>query len=100
MAVKIVIRATLKGNDVGAIRKIHDEVTAATRHMAQEAGDISHHVYLNPQNHRDFLGVDEWKSPEAAAAFASSPQIKEFFGRMFEGMPEVTIWADSGWNQW
>ena len=58
MAVKIVIRATLKGNDVGAIRKIHDEVTSATRHMAQEAGDISHHVYLNPRNPRDFLGVD------------------------------------------
>jgi len=100
MAVKIVIRATLKGTDVGAIRKIHDEVTAATRHTAQEAGDISHHVYLNPQNHRDFLGIDEWKSPEAAAVFASNPQIQEFFGRLFEGTPEVTVWADSGWNQW
>lgn len=100
MAVKIVIRATLKGKDVEAIRKIHDEVTAATRHMAQEAGDISHHVYLSPQNPRDFLGIDEWKSPEAAQAFASSPQIKEFFGRLFEGQPEVTVWADSGWNQW
>jgi quinol monooxygenase YgiN len=100
MTVKIVIRATLKGKDVEAIRKIHDEVTAATRHMAQEAGDISHRVYLNPQNPREFLGVDEWKSVEAGQAFASSPQIQEFFGRLFEGEPEVTVWKDSGWNQW
>jgi hypothetical protein len=28
------------------------------------------------------------------------PQIKEFFGRLFDGPPEVTIWAPSGWNEW
>ena len=33
-------------------------------------------------------------------AFASNPQIQEFFGRLFAGPPEVTLWADSGWNKW
>lgn len=82
------------------IRKIHDEVTTATKEMALQAGDISHRVYLNPQDGRDFLGIDEWKSAEAVQAFSANQQIQEFFGQMFEGQPEVTIWEGSGWNEW
>ena len=99
MAVTITIRARLKG-DPASIQKIHDEVTGATKDMARQAGDLNHHVYLNPMDRRDFLGIDVWQSAEQAQAFAGSPQIQEFFGRMFEGEPEVRVWADSGWNQW
>jgi quinol monooxygenase YgiN len=56
------------GDHPEAIRKIHDEVTTATKEMALQAGDISHRVYLNPQDGRDFLGIDEWKSAEAVQA--------------------------------
>ena len=82
MAVTITIRARLKG-DPASIQKIHDEVTGATKEMARQAGDISHHVYLNPMDRHDFLGIDVWQSAEQAQAFAGSPQIQEFFGRMF-----------------
>jgi quinol monooxygenase YgiN len=97
--VSVLIRARLRG-DPTAARQLHDEVTAATREMALAAGDISHHVFLNPADPADFLGIDVWRSAEAVAAFASSPQIQEFFGRLFDGPPEVTIWAPSGWNEW
>lgn len=99
MAVTITIRARLKG-DASSIRKIHDEVTGATKEMARQAGDLTHVVYLNPQDNRDFLGMDTWQSAEQAQAFAGSPQIQEFFANMFEGAPEVTIWVESGWNKW
>jgi quinol monooxygenase YgiN len=88
------------GDHPEAIRKIHDEVTTATKEMALQAGDISHRVYLNPQDGRDFLGIDEWKSAEAVQAFSGDPQIQEFFAQIFEGQPEVTIWEGSGWNEW
>ena len=99
MAVTVTIRARLKA-DAGTIRKIHDQVTGATKAMARQAGDISHIVYLNPLDDRDFLGVDVWGSAEQVQAFSSNPQIQEFFGNMFEGMPEVKIWVDPGWNKW
>jgi quinol monooxygenase YgiN len=99
MAVLVTIKARLR-DDPDAIRKIHDEVTAATKDMAMQAGDISHRVYLNPQDRRDFLGIDEWQSAEAVAAFSADPQIQEFFGQMFEGAPEVTVYEGSGWNEW
>jgi quinol monooxygenase YgiN len=97
--VSVVIRARLR-SDQATAKELHDRVTGATREMAQAAGDISHHVFLNPADPRDFLGIDVWRSPDAVQAFASSPQIAEFFGQLFDGQPEITIWTPSGWNEW
>jgi quinol monooxygenase YgiN len=97
--VLVTIRGRLR-DDSEAIREIHDAVTTATKEMALQAGDISHRVYLNPGDGRDFLGIDEWKSTEAVQAFSANPQIQEFFAQMFEGVPEVTIWHGAGWNEW
>jgi quinol monooxygenase YgiN len=83
-----------------AVKQIHDKVTAAAKEMAVQAGDLTHRVYLNPQDGRDFLGIDEWQSAEAVQAFSADPQIQELFGQMFEGMPEVTIYQGAGWNEW
>ena len=47
-----------------------------------------------------FLGIDTWSSLEGLQSFAGSPQIREFFGKLFDGEPEVRVWVDSGWNQW
>src|SRR5262245_6191419 len=98
-AVTVTIRARLR-SDQATAQGLHDQVTGATREMAVAAGDLSHRVFLNPADPMDFLGIDEWKSAEAVAAFAGSPQIQDFFGQLFEGQPEVTIWVPSGWNEW
>jgi quinol monooxygenase YgiN len=99
MAVTITIRARLKDSPE-SIQNIHDQVTSATKDQARQAGDLTHVVYLNAQDRRDFLGIDTWQSAEQAQAFAGSPQIQEFFGQMFEGEPEVKVWTESGWNRW
>ncbi len=99
MAVTITIRGRLKG-DIKSMRAVHDQVTGATNDMAVQAGDISHAVLLNPGDERDFLGIDVWQSADQAEAFAGDPRIQDFFGRLFEGAPEVTTSLDSGWNQW
>ena len=99
MAVTITIRARLK-SDPATIQKIHDQVTGATKEMARAAGDLTHHVFLSPQDPHAFLGIDTWQSVEQMQKFASDPKIQEFFGQMFAGEPEVMVWTDSGWNQW
>ena len=97
--VLVTIRGRLR-DDPEAIRQIHDGVTAATKEMALQAGDLTHRVYLSPQDGREFLGIDEWKNAEAVQAFSANPQIQQFFGQMFEGQPEVKVWVDPGWNKW
>ena len=99
MSVIVTVRARLKA-EPESIQMLHDQVTAATKEMAQAAGDISHKVVLNPQDRRDFLGIDEWQSAEAFQKFSSDPKIMEFFGQLFEGQPQVSVWENPGWNQW
>ena len=98
-AVTVTIRGRLR-DDPASAQRLHDQVTGATREMALAAGDLSHRVFRDPQDPMASFGIDEWKSAEAVAAFAGSPQIQEFFGQLFDGQPEVTIWVPSGWNEW
>lgn len=95
----MVVRAKLKG-DRQAMKQYHDDVTKATRAQAQQAGDLTHRVFQDPKDPAAFLGIDEWNSLEGIQKFSSSPQIQEFFGKLFVGPPEVTVWVDSDWNQW
>lgn len=97
--VTVVVRARLR-NDQATAQQLHDQVTGATREMALQAGDVSHRVFLNPADPADFLGIDEWKSVEAVQAFSGDPRIVDFFGQLFDGPPEVTVWVPSGWNEW
>lgn len=97
--VTVVVRARLRA-DPALAQQLHDAVTAATREQAVAAGDVSHRTYLNPANPRDFLGIDVWRSADAFAAFSGDPRIAEFFGQLFDGPPEVSVWASSGWNEW
>jgi len=99
MKYTVTIRGRLRESPAGA-KKYHDDVTRATKDSAKQAGDITHDVYLDPQDQRAFLGVDTWSSLEGLQKFAGSPQIKDFFGKLFEGEPEVRVWVDSEWNRW
>ena len=97
--VTVIIRARLRGGVANA-QQLHDQVTSATKAQALAAGDISHRTFLNPADPNEFLGIDEWQTAEAVQAFSSDPQILEFFGGLFDGQPDVTIWVSSGWNEW
>ena len=99
MAVTVMIRGRLR-DEPGTARKLHDDVTGATKEMALAAGDLTHRTFRNPADPRAFLGIDEWASAEAVQAFSADPRIQDFFGRLFDGPPEVTIWESTGWNEW
>jgi quinol monooxygenase YgiN len=99
MSVIVTMKARLR--DVpDNIQKLHDQVTAATKDQAIAAGDVGHKIYLSPQDPKDFLGIDAWQSFEAFQRFSSDPKIAEFFGQLFEGRPEITVWSATSWNQW
>ncbi len=99
MKFTVTIRGRL-GEGQGAAKKYHDDLTRATKDAAKQAGDLTHVVYLDPQDPKAFLGIDTWSTLEGLQKFAASPQIKEFFARLFEGEPEVRVWVDSDWNTW
>jgi quinol monooxygenase YgiN len=99
MIYTVSIRARLRGTPAEA-KRYHDDVTTATKDAAKQAGDLTHAVYLDPRNPREFLGIDTWSSLEGITAFAGSAQIREFFAKLYDGDPEVHVWVASDWNQW
>jgi len=99
MKYTVTVRARLKESPAAA-KKYHDDVTGATKDQAKQAGDLTHRVFLDPQDPKAFLGIDEWSTLEGLQKFAASPQIQEFFGKLFDGPPEVAVWVDSDWNKW
>jgi len=99
MKYTVTIRGRLREAPVAA-KSYHDKITKATKDAAVQAGDLTHAVYLDPQDPKAFFGVDTWSSLEGIQNFAGSPQIREFFASLFEGEPDVRVWVTSDWNQW
>lgn len=99
MRYTVTVRAKLREAPAAA-KRFHDDVTKGTKDAAKKAGDLTHAVYLDPKDPSAFLGIDTWSTLDGLQAFAGSPQIRDFFGKLFDGEPEVRIWVDSDWNQW
>jgi hypothetical protein len=43
------------------------------------------------------MAIDRWNNLEGLQKFMSDPKVAEAFGALFDGMPDVTVWAESGW---
>jgi hypothetical protein len=52
---------------------------------------IGHHTCLNPQNRTEFLAVDTWNNLEGLRGFMSDPQVTAEFGKLFEGMLDISV---------
>jgi len=92
-----VVRGKLKDSDGKAAQAKHDatveKLSAATRPM----GAVSHKAHLNPKNPQEFLAIDTWNNLEGLQKFMSDPAVAAEFGKLFDGMPDVTVWVESGW---
>jgi quinol monooxygenase YgiN len=75
----------------------HDATVAKLSAMTRPMGAVGHQPYLNPQNPAEFLAVDTWTNLEGLQKFMSDPNVAAEFGKLFDGMPDVTIWQESGW---
>ena len=91
-----VVRGKLKGNPKQA-QKMHDATVEQLSAMTRPLGAIGHRPHLNPQDSSEFLAIDTWNNLEALQKFLSDPQVAAAFGELFEGMPDVSIWAESDW---
>ncbi len=96
----VTVRGTLKGSDENASKKLHDETSKVAETISKPLGNISHHPYLNTQNPREFFDIDVWESLEGIQKFFGDPKMGEVMSQLFEGRPEVTVYADKGWHRW
>jgi hypothetical protein len=96
MSYVVVVRGRLKGSGDEA-QKVHDATVGKVSVPSRQMGSTGHQAYLNTQDPRDFLALDFWNNVEAIQKLYSDPALAAEFGKLFDGQPEVTIWADAGW---
>jgi len=94
----VTVRGKLRGSDQQA-REAHDATVKKVSPMGKPMGNTSHQPYLNTQDPREFFAVDVWDNLESIQKLYGDPKLGEEFAKMFDGMPVVTIWKDSGWFQ-
>jgi hypothetical protein len=92
-----IVRGTLKGADAKAAQTMHDGTVEKLSAMTRPMGATGHHAYLNPQKPMEFLGIDRWNNLDGLQKFMGDPQVREAFSSLFEGQPDITVWADSNW---
>ncbi len=93
-----VVRARIKAATPQAAQAAHDATVAHLRALTGAQGAVGHQPYLNPQDPTQFQAVDTWASLEGIQQFMNNPAVAEAFGQLFDGRPEVTVWAEAeGW---
>jgi hypothetical protein len=91
-----VVRGKLKGSQTEA-QKAHDATVEKLSAMTRPMGAIAHRPHLNPQNPTEFLAIDTWNNLEGLQSFMSNPNVAEEFGKLFDGMPDVSVWMETDW---
>ncbi|HLF82323.1 MAG TPA: hypothetical protein VI410_11180 [Anaerolineales bacterium] len=95
----VTVRGKLKGSKAAA-QKVHDATVAAISPKGRSMGSTAHQPFLNTQDEGEFLAVDSWDNLEGIQQLFSDPNLAAEFAKLFEGQPEVTIWAQSGWMEY
>jgi len=91
-----VVRGRLKGTPQEA-QADHDATVEQLSAMTRPMGAIGHRPHLNPNDPKEFLAIDTWNNLEGLQKFMGDPKVAEAFGELFEGMPDISVWAESDW---
>ncbi len=95
-----VVRGRLRAEDEQQSKSVHNATVDMVGPMGRSMGNVSHKAYLNAQDRRQFLAIDTWDNLENMQQLFNDPRLAEEFGKLFEGMPEVTIYAETDWTSW
>lgn len=91
-----VVRGRLKGSPAEAKAR-HDATVEQLSAMTRPMGAVAHRPHLNPKDPKEFLAIDTWNNQEGLQKFMGDPKVAEAFGALFDGMPDISIWAESDW---
>ncbi len=95
----VTVRGKLKGTTEQA-HKVHDQIVSQSSSVSRSMGNTSHRVQLNIQNNNEFLAIDVWDNLENLQKRYSDPNLGAAFGQLFDGPPDITIWAEAGWLEY
>jgi len=95
------VRARLRDADPAAAMANHNEIVDRLRPRGEPLGGVGHTVFANAEDPQEFLAVDRWESVEGLQKFMGDPSVQAEIGSLFDGAPQVTVWAErEGWRSY
>ena len=93
------VRARLRDPDQAAAMQHHNEIVGRLRPRGEPFGGVGHATFAKADDPREFLAMDRWESLEGVQQFMGDPSVQQEIASLFDGPPEVTIWAvRDGWT--
>ena len=96
----VIVRGKLKGADAQESRKVHDATLEMLGDTGKSMGNIGHRAYLNAENPHEFLAIDTWDNSDGPQKLMQDPKLAEEFGKLFDGQPDVSMYAQTEWTGW
>ncbi len=95
------VRARLRDAEPAAAMEQHNSIVDRLRPRGTPLGGVGHMVFANAQDPREFLAIDRWENVEGLQQFMGDPSVQQEIGSLFEGPPDVTVWAErEGWRSY
>jgi hypothetical protein len=93
------VKARLRDSDPAAAMARHNEIVGRLRPHNEPLGGTGHMVFANAEDPQQFLAVDRWETIEGLQQAMGDPKVQQEIGSLFDGPPEVTVWAvRDGWT--
>ena len=93
------VRGRLLHEDPTAAMDQHNAIVAKLEPAGKPLGATGHSTFANTADPREFLAIDRWDSIEGLQKLMSDPAVQAELGSMFDGPPQVTVWASrDGWR--
>lgn len=99
MAYITTVRARLRNPDPKGAMEEHNTIVDRLRPRGTPLGGVGHAVFSNAQDPQEFLAIDRWDTIEGLQQFMGDPSVQQEIGSLFDGPPDVKIWAErEGWR--
>ena len=93
------VRGRLNNTDPEKAKQLHNDIVARVTPRNEPLGATGHRVFVNVQDPMEFLAMDTWQSVEGLQEAFGNQETRSDIVSMFDGEPQVTIWAPrEGWT--
>ena len=96
----VVVKGRLKASSIEKSKGVHDATIAMIGDAGKEMGNFGHRAHISSVDPREFLAIDMWDNPDGPQKLMGDPRMAEEFGKLFEGNPDVAVYAETDWKGW
>ena len=94
----VIVRGRTKDLPDHELRAEHNELLEELRGPGASLGNTGHRAYRNTASPGELMVIDIWDSLEGAEKLMSDPDLPERLAKFFDGVPDVTVWAQTDWD--